>query len=34
MTPKKEYEAVARRLAQFFEPGHYTNVRGLCLFGY
>lgn len=34
MTPKKEYTAVARRLAQFFSPGKYTNVRGLCLFGY
>ena len=34
MTPKKEYETVARRLAQFFEPQNYSNVRGLCLFGY
>ena len=34
MTPKKEYAAVARRLAQFFVPGKYTNVSGLCLFGY
>jgi hypothetical protein len=34
MTPKKEYASVARRLAQFFVPGKYTNVRGLCLFGY
>lgn len=34
MTPKKEYATVARRLAQFFVPGKYTNVRGLCLFGY
>jgi len=34
MTPKREYETVGRRLAQFFEPGRYTNVRGLCLFGY
>ena len=34
MTPKKEYAAVARRLRQFFIPGKYTNVRGLCLFGY
>jgi hypothetical protein len=34
MTPKKEYASVARRLAQFFLPGKYTNVRGLCLFGY
>ena len=34
MTPKKEYASVTRRLAQFFESGKYTNVRGLCLFGY
>lgn len=34
MTPKKEYETVRRRLAHFFEPGNYTNVRGLCLYGY
>jgi len=34
MTPKKEFSAVHRRLAQFFEPQNYTNVRGLCLFGY
>lgn len=34
MTPKKEFVAVRRRLAQFFEPGKYTNVRGLCVFGY
>ena len=34
MTPKKEFLSVQRRLAQFFEPGNYTNVRGLCLFGY
>jgi hypothetical protein len=34
MKPKKEYEIVTRRLAQFFESGRYTNVRGLCLFGY
>lgn len=34
MTPKKEYKTVDRRLAQFFEPQNYTNVRGLCLFGY
>jgi hypothetical protein len=34
MTPKKEYNAVNRRLAQFFLPGKYTNVRGLCVFGY
>lgn len=34
MAPKREYESVKRRLQQFFEPGNYTNVRGLCLFGY
>jgi hypothetical protein len=34
MTPKKEFRTVQRRLSQFFEPGHYTNVRALCLFGY
>jgi len=34
MTPKKEFASVERRLAQFFEPNNYTNVRGLCLFGY
>lgn len=34
MRPKKEFASVQRRLAQFFLPGKYTNVRGLCLFGY
>jgi hypothetical protein len=34
MTPKKEFASVQRRLAQFFEPTNYTNVRGLCVFGY
>ena len=34
MTPKKEFAAVGRRLAPFFKPGNYTNVRGLALFGY
>lgn len=34
MAPKKEFASVRRRLAQFFEPGKYTNVRGLCVFGY
>jgi len=34
MSPKKEFVTVQRRLAQFFTPGNYTNVRGLCLFGY
>lgn len=34
MSPKREFQTVARRLAQFFEPERYTNVRGLCLYGY
>ena len=34
MTPKKEFASVQRRLAPFFKPGNYTNVRGLALFGY
>lgn len=34
MSPKREFQTVARRLKPFFEPGRYTNVRGLCLFGY
>lgn len=34
MSPKKEFLVVGRRLKQFFEPGKYTNVKGLCLFGY
>ena len=34
MTPKREFNTVQRRLAQFFKPTKYTNVRGLCLFGY
>lgn len=33
-TPHREYTYVQRRLAQFFDPTNYTNVRGLCLFGY
>lgn len=34
MSPRREFATVAKRLATFFEPGNYTNVRGLCLFGY
>lgn len=34
MSPRREFATVNRRLAQFFRPGNYTNVRGLCLFGY
>jgi hypothetical protein len=34
MSPRNEFATVARRLQRFFVPGNYTNVRGLCLFGY
>lgn len=34
MAPKKEFQSVTRRLGQFFQEGKYTNVRGLCIFGY
>lgn len=34
MTPRNEFAAVGRRLAKFFEPRNYTNVRGLAIFGY
>jgi hypothetical protein len=34
MSPRNEFVSVARRLARFFTPNTYTNVRGLCLFGY
>lgn len=34
MSPRREFVTVSKRLATFFEPGNYTNVRGLCLFGY
>jgi hypothetical protein len=34
MSPRREYLTVERRLRTFFEEGNYTNVRGLCLFGY
>jgi len=34
MKPKREFEAVRRRLTPFFQPRNYTNVRGLFLFGY
>jgi hypothetical protein len=34
MTPRREFAAVRKRLSTFFEPQNYTNVRGLCLFGY
>jgi hypothetical protein len=31
---RPEFSSVRRRLAPFFEPRNYTNVRGLFLFGY
>jgi hypothetical protein len=34
MAPRREFATVSKRLATFFEQGNYTNVRGLCLFGY
>ena len=34
MPPRNEFLAVSRRLSKFFTPSTYTNVRGLCLFGY
>ena len=34
MSPRNEFQTVARRLSQFFKPLNYTNVEGLCLFGY
>jgi hypothetical protein len=34
MSPRNEFATVTRRLQRFFVPGNYTNVRGLCLFGY
>lgn len=34
MSPRNEFATVCRRLARFFEPRNYTNVRGLYVFGY
>jgi hypothetical protein len=34
MSPRREFASVAKRLGSFFERRNYTNVRGLCLFGY
>ena len=34
MFPRNEFLTVCRRLSRFFSPRTYTNVRGLCLFGY
>jgi hypothetical protein len=32
---KSRFGAVqAKRTSSFFVPGNYTNVRGLCVFGY
>ena len=34
MSPRNEFATVTRRLQRFFVADNYTNVRGLCLFGY
>lgn len=34
MSPKREYNAVVKRMSSFFMSGNYTNVRGLHVFGY
>ena len=34
MSPKREYNYVVNRMASFFMPRNYTNVRGLHIFGY
>ena len=34
MSPKREYAAVVKRMASFFVPRNYTNVRSLHVFGY
>jgi len=34
MTARRGFVSVRKRLATFFEPQNYTNVRGLFLFGY
>ena len=34
MTPKREYNAVIKRLDTFFAPGNGTNVRAVHIFGY
>ena len=34
MTPKKEYNAVVKRLETFFVEGNHTNVREVHIFGY
>lgn len=34
MSPRREYNAVSKRMSSFFIPRNYTNVYGLWLFGY
>jgi len=34
MSPRREFNTVVKRMASFFVPRNYTNVRGLCVFGY
>jgi hypothetical protein len=34
MRPKREYQAVAKRLDTFCKPGNATNVRAVHIFGY
>lgn len=34
MSPRREYNAVLKRMGSFFTAGNYTNVRGLHVFGY
>ena len=34
MRPKREYNAVVKRMGSFFTPRNHTNVRGLHIFGY
>lgn len=34
MKPRREYNAVVKRMGSFFTPGNFTNVRGLHVFGY
>ena len=34
MAARNQFATVDRRLSQFFQSSNYTNVRGLCLFGY
>lgn len=34
MKPRNEFNTVINHLSPFFQPGNYTNVRGLSIFGY